>query len=264
MKQRFFKQGFFILLLLFCVFFSCIASASVRVEPSRFIFIVDPGERVTGSIKVTNNGEETLELSAALYDWTIDEENQPLMFKEGKLDSSLQGTIKFNPRQFTLEPGETQIVRFTVKAGDNQIKEKRGIVFFEHDYPLVENKTGARIVAQVGSNIYLISTKTKFNFKLEKVDIDTDTNENMLLNLDLKNNGDAHIRATGNYKIIDDKGVLSTKGSITKSIILPSMKSVLKIPLEEKLAEGKYKVILTFNFHGIKESFTYDEVVEIK
>ena len=42
--------------------------ASVKVEPSKFILSLEPGERKTGSIIVTNKTDQEKNIKALLYD----------------------------------------------------------------------------------------------------------------------------------------------------------------------------------------------------
>ena len=60
------------------ILFNISADASIKIEPSRFIHMIEPGSRITDVIQVTNNTEERLDLTAQYYDWDLDEKENIL------------------------------------------------------------------------------------------------------------------------------------------------------------------------------------------
>jgi len=134
-KVNFLNKLWSILLFLIIIFlFSLSAAATIRVEPSRIILNALEGERSTGMIEVVNNTEIEVELTTLLKDWSLDERDSIVIFDPGETDYTLDGLIKFNPREFTLAPGQKQIVRFTVTSPEGTTpRERRGIVFIEHE-----------------------------------------------------------------------------------------------------------------------------------
>jgi P pilus assembly chaperone PapD len=155
-KINFLNKLWLVHLFLIIIFvFSLPAAATIRVEPSRIILNALERERSTGTVEVVNNGEEEIELTAVLYDWSLDERDSVVVFEAGETDYTLDGLIKFNPREFTLAPGQKQIVRFTVSSPEGETpRERRGIVFVEHETDLIDDATGSRVKAQIGTTIY--------------------------------------------------------------------------------------------------------------
>ena len=247
------------LIIMFLLFIIPEAHALTHVEPARFIISVNPGVRKTGVIKVTNKGEEEIDVKAILYDWDLDRNDSLVTLKAGTKEETLDDLIKFNPRQFKIGPGKTQVVRFTITAPEDLEKERRGIVFFEEETGLTEESTGAKVVTQIGTAIYFVPTTAEFKFKLlgAQVRIAESEEENNLGLLLLQNEGEAHIRYKVNYKIINSKGALIANSEVTEKVILPKKTRVLSFPIQKKLAAGKYKMFLELEFYGTEKSASY-------
>ncbi|PRX32539.1 hypothetical protein BX659_10488 [Orenia metallireducens] len=233
--------------------------AITHIEPARIILYVEPGDRTTGTIKVTNKSEKETEVKAILYDWTLDDNDGLNATIAGSRPETLDGLIKFNPRRFKLKPGKTQVVRFTISAPKDINIERRGIVFFEEETGLIEKTTGANVVTQIGTTIYLAPTTAKSEFKLlgAKVYIPKDRQKKKLGVLSLNNQGNAHIRYIISYKIIDEKGALVNENKFTEQVILPGFKRGVTFPIKQDLKSGSYKMLLSFEFHGTAKKANY-------
>ncbi len=234
-------------------------AAVTHVEPARLILHVEPGARRTGTIKVTNKGEEEIEVKAILYDWVLDSKEALVTSQAGSRPETLAELIKFNPRQFEVGPGKTQVVRFTIKAPEDLEQERRGIVFFEEETGLVEEATGAKVVTQIGTAIYFVPTTAQSKFRLlaAKVETGVGEEENNLGLLLVKNDGNAHIRYTINYKIINNKGAVIEDSKVEERVILPQATRVAAFPITDQLAAGEYKILLQIHFYGTDKIADY-------
>lgn len=251
-----------ILICIFLIFLVIVLKGNVfartHVEPVRIILYVKPGGRATGVMKVINKGDKDIEIKAFLYDWNLNKDDSLNAMEAGSTDCSLDGLIKFNPRVFKLPPGGKQIVRFTLTAPEEIKREKRGIVFFEQETDLIEKNTGAKVVTQIGTAIYLVPTTAVSNFKLLKTRIGVPKDkEETLAGLLVENDGAAHIRYTINYKVINHKGALIKENKLKELVILPGNKKTVFFPIAENLAPGKYKLLLKIDFYGTTKSANY-------
>jgi len=92
-------------------------SQGFGVSIQRPEFTVQPGDRFTGSIPVTNSSEEQIALRMYIGDWIpIEGRTSGYNFVEegGQLERSLMGWMTFSPERMTLEPGETREVVYEV------------------------------------------------------------------------------------------------------------------------------------------------------
>lgn len=260
MTFRTWRISLLIISVLILIFSLAIEVAAItHVEPARFIISVNPGQRRTGTIKVTNKGEEEIAVKAILYDWDLKRDDSLITLEAGTKQETLDQLIKFNPRQFKIAGGKTQVVRFTIRAPENLKKERRGIVFFEEETGLTEESTGAKVVTQIGTAIYFVPSTAEFRFKLlgAKIKVaETEADDNLALLL-MENAGQAHIRYTVNYKIINSKGALIADNEVTEKVILPQKTRVLSFAIKEKIPAGKYKMLLQLEFYGTDKAADY-------
>ena len=233
--------------------------AVTHVEPAKMIVKTEPGQRQTGLIKVTNKGEEEIELKAILYDWELKDDDSLNALEAGSNEYTLDGLIKFNPKIFKLAPGKTQVVRFTITAPDNIEKERRGIVFFEEETNLIDQATGARVITQVGTAIYFVPTTSYSKFELlgSKIYNPADNNELSRCLLLFQNTGNTTLRYIISYLVINENGALIDKREYNEKIILPSYKRVLGFNFGQKFESGNYKMKLTIDFFGTDKNGEY-------
>jgi hypothetical protein len=233
-----------------------ITDATARVEPSKFIFTLKPGERITDAIKVTNTQDIEAEFTAIIYDWTLDSQDRLVTFEAGSREDTLKGLIKFNPQRFKLAPGQSQYVRFTLSAPKKgEWLERKGIIFFEQELPSLTNEIGATIVTQIGTTVYLSFTETIHAFRFSGARVDLVEGHPPTAILDLVNQGQAHIRYQIAYKIVNESGTLLYEDSLGEQIILPSSRRLLSFPLIDQIAPGKYNLLIEASFVGTTEKF---------
>lgn len=220
----------------------------LRVEPSRFIFEGKPGEQLTGSIVVTNRGTDVTTPKAILRDWTLDFDNRLVVVEGGTLDSTLSGWIKFNPRQFTVGPRETQIVRFTIKIpGDATPGERRGMITFEQTVPYTDQLAGATARVQVTSTIYVAVLPIERTCELVKSEIRFDDKPSLTtIAIDLSGTGNGHFRGTGVYEIFKDgEQDRFIRGAFEPLVVMPQVTTRFFGAWKGRLEPGKYKVVVT-------------------
>jgi P pilus assembly chaperone PapD len=235
---------------------SALTPGSTIVDPSRFIFSVKPGGRTTGAIKVTNPGQTIARVNAVVYDWTLNREDKMVTTPAGTRKESLKGCIKFNPRNFKLAPGASQIVRFTLTAptGGGYL-ERRGVVFFEEHLAHNPKQPGANVVTQVGATIYLGLQGMKMGFNAENVTVRKTSAKKRRAALDVTNSGEGHIRYRITYKLVNAKGALVKREQLAEHVLLPQSKRKVHFVLPV-LKPGKYNLLCSFYFYGTDKTFS--------
>lgn len=242
--------------------------AGVKVNPARIIFNLQPGERDTGVITVTNETDQTVDLLAVYYDWNLDQQNKLTTYKSGTLKETLDGLIKFNPRKFSLKPGESQLVRFTVTfpEGGEDVKpfERRGIIFFEHEDSFVEEGMGASVKTMIGSIVYLMPEVYELAFKLKGAKVGIGKDGKYWSGLLVQNDCLVHTRFTIDYKVIDADHKVIDEGEVDETVLLPGMSRVIFFPLQESYTSGSYNLMVNFNFEGTDEDMVQAIPFEVK
>ncbi len=239
------------------VLFASSVYGIARVEPSKFLFTLKPGERITEAIKVTNTQATAAEYTAVIYDWTLDDEDHLVTFPTGERADTLAGLIKFNPRRFKLEPGQSQYVRFTLTAPkDGDWLERRGIIFFEEIRPPEANAVGSTVVIQVGATVYLSFTETVNSFRAYGLKIETGEEGPPVLLLDLANEGQGHIRYQVTYRITGEDGRLFAEFTSEEQLILPSSRRVVNFPFATTPPAGNYRLAANISFTGTTQTLS--------
>ena len=256
-----------VLFLIFITIFSGISWAAVRVEPARIILNALDKKHSTGLIEVINTGEEEIELKALLNDWALDENDGLIFYEAGETDYSLDGLIKFNPREFKIPPGKKQIVRFTISNPETAetIRERRGVVFFEQETGLIDAATGSNVKSQVGSVIYYIPESVKYDFKFNGLRVyKTSDSIPQGITIRVKNDGEAHLRYYPSYKIINSENKVVMEKSFSELIILPGYERQFAFYLEDRLKKGDYTFILSFRLYNTSYEPEYQIPITIE
>lgn len=252
------KMGKILILLTLILALNITAEASIKVDPSRIILHLEPGERKTGTIQIYNNSHRELDLIANLYDWDLDEMDNLVDYESGTLDHSLDGLVRFNPRQFTLEPGETQLVRFTISFPEEEDPfERRGIIFFEHEDPFEDEEVvGAKVRTMIGTTIYAMPEAYEISLYYFEGLIHEDSEGTFWGALLLGNDSQVHTRMNIDYRVIDDRGAVIEEGRSEERVMLPQDVRGIYFPLEEEFNPGDYQLLFDINLIGIDYSIS--------
>ncbi len=258
MRQNLYTSKYLFIIPVLSIFIclSGLIFASTTVDPSRFLFMVKPGGRVTGTIKVTNPSGNVAEVSATIYDWTLNNADRMVTSEVGTRKESLKGLIKFNPQNFKIAPGESQIVRFTMTAPkEGELFERRGIVFFEEKSTFQNQEgMGATVMTQVGSTIYLAFEGMRMAFNLKDARVEKAPDGKYHGVIAIVNQGAGHVRYRISYKLINEKKALFHEEQFSEKVILPQFERNISFQLPDKLPPGKYNLLMKLNFLGTTKS----------
>lgn len=258
------KMGKFLMVFFLLFGFVITTEASIKVDPSRVIFHMEQGQRKTETIQVYNNSNRELDLIAVLYDWELDEADNLVNYESGTLEHSLDGLIRFNPRQFTLGPGESQLVRFTITYPEEENPfERRGIIFFEHEDPLDEEDVmGAQLRTMIGTTVYALPEIYEISLYYLEGLVHESEDGTFWGAILLGNNSPVHTRLEVDYNIINQRGAVIEEGRSEEKVILPQDVRGIYFPLEEDFEPGNYQLLFDINLVGI--DFTISESISFE
>ncbi len=124
-----------LIVVLFCMTQGVFA-ASFKVSPTRFEFSLE--KRFTNFFTLSNDSGETLRLRAFIGFYDFDSNDKLVAVKGHKLD--LGKYIVINPRRINLRPGQSRIVRFSVRPPRAmEPGEYRAVMFFD-ELPAISGK----------------------------------------------------------------------------------------------------------------------------
>jgi len=144
-------------------------SPRISVAPHTFEIDVFPGEIIDEKIKVYNQSEVVIPVSARITGFEAENETGAMIFDETSQDISISASkwIKIENPKFILEPNKKRDIEFQIKVPENA--EPGGhfaVALFEATFPSFYFKEGQpKVVPSVGV-LFLLSVKT---FTLEPV-----------------------------------------------------------------------------------------------
>jgi P pilus assembly chaperone PapD len=229
------------------------ASAQVSIEatPLRLEITGQPGASYTHSVTLTNPGNETVRVRAAMSDWHLSREGAP------QFQAPVPGRpfaaaswVRFAPPEFVLEPGKQGIVRFTIEVpSDVQPGGYRtGLLFdFIPDSDLKSHKARQIVLrGRIATLVYVHIGNLAADVDLTNLQV-RGTGEQMQIVASLKNTSRRSVRTKGTLVLYDSTGVAASRITVPDVPILPESERDLAISVSDSsppLVDGTYKVEL--------------------
>lgn len=233
------------------------ANAGLIVSPEKFEFTPDKDKNyITQAITVksTDKTPQRYRVYTNYFELTPNAavmvpKNDP---KGEKSLSSFVNDIHFNPYEFTVMPGKTQKIRFTiVNVGKMEKGDKRALIFIE------EKQGREKIVSSKDGHGAKILLKTRYGVpiyiekgQLAKRAVVNDLillfeNKNQYASVDIASVGKSKVRVTGKIFAMQNDKVVS-EASFKGFPILAGNKGVSKARFKTPLAKGSYKIKAEF------------------
>lgn len=238
---------------IFCFICSQAEAVTLRVNQAKIRLMVDPGETKTGVIEVENPSDQTLTVKASLEDWeySASHDGAKEFFPQNTTKHSCANWISFFPPEFIMTPYSKQKLNYSVKVPQDITDGHYAVLFLETSTPNPSAKEGVgmNVVIRIGSLFYiepkgLVARKAETsNFSLQRKPEDS----SLVINIDLKNSGNADITAAGNYSIIDKNGMVYARGGFPDAYTFPGDTAKLTASWKEFVPEGKYSLVLTLD-----------------
>jgi fimbrial chaperone protein len=212
----------------------CALPQAFSVEPPAQIAISPPkcelklgNEPLNESIRLINMKRTPVTFKVDVYNWTIDEQNQVKVIPA--TSQSLDNWMIINPLLFTVPPGKTQIIRFSIRPRSKpEPGEHRAIIYLTEQAAAEADTTqagGIKVLLNYRMAIYADTDPVKHTGKLASLTFDKTS---ATLKADIVNNGNVRTRLEGDY-------------SIWKPGTFPGFKAMgnyLSQPKSEKKPEG--------------------------
>ena len=134
------------------------ASASILAQavPAKYSLTVREAETISRDVAIRNLGDAPVVVKVRLSDWTMDEAGDMSLVDPGTTPVSLQGSIEFEPRQFSLGPGESGVIHVVLHLPAQGPATRYGVLLSEVR-PTIWPKAqlGPRAIAELGTTFYL-------------------------------------------------------------------------------------------------------------
>ncbi|MBD2495534.1 molecular chaperone [Nostoc sp. FACHB-280] len=245
---------------------------AIGVSPPRFELKLDDSKPKTQVFRVVNIDNQPATFRIYIEGWTLNERNeiQPVKSTEQSLDN----WIIVNPVTFTLPPGKTQTIRFSVRPRVKpQAGEHRALIFVEevNANPQKRNSSAVQILGRFGVAVYAYVGTPKKVGVLNSISVDSKTN-NIKASFDISSQGNAYVRMNGQYTIwaankypganstkkianLQDQtnkkpdGVLDA-GTLPSTPVLPGTRRQLILDISKKLPPGQYVLDVNGDLNG--------------
>jgi hypothetical protein len=148
---------------------------------------------------VQNLSDEPLSISLSVSNWDLDDDNKIRIAPP--TEQSLDQWIVINPLKITIPPGSPQTIRWAIMPRVKpQAGEYRAIIFIEEDLPSQPQNAGTsvRMKMRYGLPIYAQFGEPVHAATLHDINVDSKGDK---ISLELSNEGNAHVRTTGNFGI---------------------------------------------------------------
>lgn len=239
-----------------------LAAEAIMLSPSRVEELVQPGQVLTRSIKVTNNSESPKKIYAYLRDFTAEgEEGKPRLIIPGTEQGSfLSSWINISSEGVDMAPGTDREFTYTVTVPQNAGPGGYyGAIIFGTRAPDVKidsvEKGAAIGVAQQAGSLILLQIPGNANEAASIRDFISDkdfysTPFNVKFMTRIQNQGNVHVKPRGTIEITNMLGnkVANVRINDTGSNILPNSTRRFEAPWNGTFGFGKYKAQLSLTY----------------
>jgi len=229
------------------------AGVGLNVAPPKFEFSLRPGGSFTETVTVENKGDTRGHVSAFPMDLSMDRMGELIFSKAGTQPRSLAPWIRVNPTEFELEPGQSQLVRFTVTAPPDALGSYLAVIFFQ-TRPERLQASGAAVSARVGS-ILIAHVSGKEVRKGEIVSLTVSPfqpGKPLEVAVTFENKGNWLLRPKGTMKVKEVHGKVVWEASLDEEggAVLPLTQREFHMKGPGDLPVGNYTVEVALDYGG--------------
>jgi hypothetical protein len=252
------------------LFISLAQAQSINIDQSKIRLSVEPGSSKSGTIEVSNPSSNDMVVKSYLEDWVYGpaHDGTKEFYSSGTMPRSAAKWVSFVPADFIVPAFSRQSVNYTVKVPHDAEGGHYSVLFFESTIGKnpVQQGVGVNLVLRIGT-IFLIETQgqTKRQAEINNFSLSGDVEKGFQIGFDLNNTGNSDITTESQFDIMDEQGVVYSRGAFNNLYTLPGDSGKLSASLKEKLPAGKYSLVMTFNLgKAQKEVDLPDGPVEVK
>ncbi len=228
------------------------AQVSVEVTPLRVELKTGPGGNYTQSVTLTNHDKSPVRIHARVDDWYLSKDGTPqFQLADGTMKYSAASWVRVNPAEVVVQPGATEMVRFTTTAPAGTPEGGyRAAIMFELGPPGAEGvlSKGVMFKSRVATLVYVTVGAPRPAIDLEDVQPRVKAPQPPVIVATLKNTGRVHVRTRGQMLISDPSGNVVRRIAVPDVPLLPESEREVVVALAEEgqapLPAGEYRVEL--------------------
>jgi fimbrial chaperone protein len=170
----------------------------IGVAPSMFEIPISQ-KPVNQSVRIFNLKKTPTTVKVEVYNWTLDEKEEVKLLPPDS--QSLDRWILINPLSFTVEPGKSQVVRFSIRPTVKpEPGEHRAMIYFieQPSTAKADSAKALEILFKLGVGVYGQADPVKHAGNLNQFSFDKASSS---LIADISNSGNVHTRLKGNFSL---------------------------------------------------------------
>ena len=232
----------------------------VRVSPTRVELRLAPGERAVRPIEILNEGNESVEITARLSDWTLAADGSVTLAAAGSTDRSCAETIRMLPERMRVPAGgraETVMIVEAPAATAGVRGTRWASVLFElPDVLTVEGGEPLLLAVRMSTTVYVTPPDSvSANLSLAAP---RGPQPSPILGAELSNPGETARRFSMSWTVADSNGTTVAELEQTDQVILPWGRLRYRLPVPQALSGGEYDVTVRLIPHlGTPSSTAY-------
>lgn len=253
------RRVFFVFILFFTFMFlsspALYAAKVIQLDQPKIRLIIPTGQSKTGRIEIKNPSNEPQEIKIYFEDWVYTDSSGAKKFMPaGTTELSCANWVSFTPTSVTIPALGKGYINYRANVPGEAKGGYQAVLFFEQEISKPAEKSEAMVVVpiaiRVGALFYIeVAGTVVRSVQLEKLSLKRESPDRpLLINLSLKNTGNADIIAGGNFNIIDRQGNVYARGEFSEKVyMLPQDTAELSATWKEAIPKGKYDLILTLD-----------------
>ena len=228
----------------------------IAIFPSMFELQIG-SKPVNESIRLKNMKKKPVTIKTDVYNWTLDRQNN-LQIIPGT-PQSLDRWMIINPLTFTIDPGQEQVVRFSIRPGVKpEPGEHRAIVYFTEQPDEQDVNAAVQVTFRIGVGIYAYADPVRQSATLQNISFDAASST---IKAHINNSGNVHTRLKGAYTVWE-KGTFPgfgktgsktkpvTSGTLNNLPVLPGENRVIETPISLPGKPGLYAFAVSGSING--------------
>lgn len=243
------------------------ASGSSASSAPYFVLNLKPGETLQSSVRITNIG--TARGSAALYpvDATTGQTSGVVYRSMGDQRTDVGAWITVGATQFTLDPGKSQIVAFTVKVPDS-VRPGQHVGGLVADNLAVQGGSASSVQIKI-QHLSIVAVQVNLPGQqipqMEATNIRAGGMQNyQILYLSLHNSGMQMLKPSGLLQVTDMAGHQLKQMKLTLDTVLPQTAIDYPVYVDgQALGPGHYRAILSLNYGDPQQTLTRKFTFEV-
>jgi len=257
-RAEFFRFSKFRVTAAYCakVLFFCVLTLllpfsvfSLTIDNPKIDIQLDKGKAYSGAITVDNNSDKDVRIKVYAEDFIYVEpfDGSKEFLASGTSSFSLSSWLTVSETEFALKPYEHRIVNFVLQPQENIERVHCGVIFFETAIgrTLNDKGEGIDILGRVGSIIFIEPQNLQKKGEFNEITTDLKSFRGIFVN-----KGNTFLHVQGTYYIINSNEMVEDRGQINELYLLPQDKTKVIIKAPEKISEGKYTMVITFDLEG--------------